>query len=321
MKSEFLESELELYVQRLLVHEFYSTGSRYRMLKISPSEERLKAYDAEIIGLTPFYCQFKTSDFVRQGGLYNSRNALCKSMNWPTSPFYAFALRVPNDSSDKKNPKVWQHNILHALWKTNPSAVAYAAPAYHTRTAMDLLELPPYFGCCLLNERHYHRSNISIRDVAVNGRERCRLPFFDGLISIPPHVPVKDLKHNYAFTSHRDITFHSDPEPVEGGKPFGETLEQFVREALDRERQVGQNKVELDVVRSMLGELGKDTEFLSTFLAFGLFQAGTNIQEIRGETSTYWQDVGWLEQHIALAASLHAYFGIATLGLIQVEER
>jgi hypothetical protein len=58
------------------------------MLKISPSEERLKGYDAEIIGLTPFYCQFKTSDFVLQGPLYKKRGKFCESNKWPLSSFY-----------------------------------------------------------------------------------------------------------------------------------------------------------------------------------------------------------------------------------------
>lgn len=321
MKSEFLESELELYVQRLLVHEFYSTGNRYRLLKISPSEERLKGYDAKVVGLTPFYCQFKTSDFLRQGGLYKSRSAFCSSKKWPISPFYSFALRVPNDSNDRENPNAWQHNVLHSLWRINPSAVGYVAPAFHTRIEMDLLEPFPFHGCCLLRDHHFHRSNISIREVAVNGHEGCRLPFFDGLISIPPHVPVKNLKHSYAFTSHRDITFHSDPELVDGGKPFGEALEQFVRSSLEGDGQVGQNKVELDDVKSMLGDLGRDEDFLNSFLAFGLLRTGLNTQEGGAIATTSWHEINWLQQRVALSASLQAYFGISTLGLLKIEKQ
>ncbi|MBX3726673.1 MAG: hypothetical protein KF823_12245 [Xanthomonadales bacterium] len=321
MKSEFLESELELYVQRLLVHEFYSSGNRYRMLKISPSEERLKGYDAMIVGLTPFYCQFKTSDFVRRGNLRKSRDAFCKSRKWPTSPFYSFALRVPNDSSDKKNPKVWQHNVLHALWKSNPTAVAYVAPAFHTKTEMELLEPPQFYAGCIWHDHHYHCSNISIRKVAVNGRDRCRLPFFDRLISIPPHMPVKHLKHSYAFTSHRDITFHSDPESVENGRPFGEALELFVKSSSESKGLAGQREVEVGRIRSMLGDLGRDANFLNSFLAFGLFQAGLNAGDVGAKATRSWKTATWLQQHIALSASLQSYFGISTLGLLEVEEK
>lgn len=321
MKSEFLESELELYVQRLLVHEFYSTNNRYRMLKISPSEERVRGYDAKIVGLTPFYCQFKTSDFLRQGDLYKSRSAFCRSKKWPISPFYSFALRVPNDSSDKKNPNIWQHNVLHAMWKGNPAAVAYVAPAFHTRTEMGFREAAPYYGGCVLRDHYFAHSYVSIREVAINGTDRCRLPFFDGLISIPPHSPVKDLKHSYAFTSHRDITFHSDPELVEGGKLFGEALEDFVVSSIEREKQDGQSKLGRDSVKAMLGENVETPEFLNSFLAFGLFQAGVTAQRIGAEAIDTFEQAGLLQQHIALAASLKAYFGITTFGLLKVEKQ
>jgi hypothetical protein len=319
MKSEFLESELELYVQRLLIHEFYSTNNRYRMLKISPSEERLKGYDAKIVGLTPFYCQFKTSDFLRRGDLYKRRSTFCKSMKWPISPFYSFALRVPNDPSDKKNPAVWQHNVLHRLWKSDRASVAYVAPVFHTKTEMDLLEPLSSYGCCILHDHHFHRSSISIREVAVNGYERCRLPVFEGLISMPPHVPVKDLKHSYSFTSHRDITFHSEPELVEGGRTFGDTLREFVLSSMDRGEDSGLQSLMADNVRNMLGEIGDNADSLNSFLRYGLSRAGIDFQAQPDAARTF-DELTPVQRHVALAASLKAYFGITTLGLLKVEE-
>lgn len=50
-----------------------ATGHQYKMLKISPNEERLKGYDAEIVGMTSFYRQFKTSDLLSKGALYKKR--------------------------------------------------------------------------------------------------------------------------------------------------------------------------------------------------------------------------------------------------------
>jgi hypothetical protein len=321
MKSEFLESELELYVQRLLVHEFYSTNNRYRMLKISPSEERLKGYDAEIVGLTPFYCQFKTSDFSRKGGLYKSRSTFCESRKWPITPFYSFPLRIPSNSNDKKDPKVWQHNILHKLWAIDRLAVAYVAPLFHTKTEMDLLESIPSYTFCAWNAPRFLRSGISIRQVAINGISECRLPAFDGLISIPPHAPVKDLKHSYAFTSHQDITFHSDPESVEGGKLLGDALKDFVVSSIKQEKKDGQRALQRDGVQAMLGGIGKDAEFLNSFLAFGLLQAGVPAPPIGTKALDTFERVGWLQQHVALAASLKAYFGISTLGLLKLKEQ
>jgi len=140
MKSEFIESELELYVQRLLVHEFYASGNAYKMLKISPGKEKLLGYDAEIVGLTSFYCQFKTSDFLTKGPLYNRRIKFGTTKHWPQKPFHTFALRTPNDPADKKDPTKWQHNVLHTLWKQNPTSVAYVAPMFHTRLELDLHE-------------------------------------------------------------------------------------------------------------------------------------------------------------------------------------
>lgn len=95
MKSEFLKSELELYVQRLLIYESYATGHQYKMLKISPIDERLKGYDAEIVGMTSFYCQFKTSNSLTQDSTYKKRQDFCATVGWPKAPFHSFALRVP----------------------------------------------------------------------------------------------------------------------------------------------------------------------------------------------------------------------------------
>jgi hypothetical protein len=215
---------------------------------------------------------------------------------------------------------MWQHNVLHTLWKYNQTAVPYVAPLFHTRTHMDLLESSPYYRYCPLQEpRDFHRSKISIGNVSVNAHETCRIPFFDGLISIPPHKPVKALKHNYAFTSHRDITFHSTPELVEGGKLFGETLRQFVSSSMRPDGPPKQDKVELTYIRDILGNLGEDSDFLNAFLAFGLSQIGVDYRE--NPTQEKWRDVEWLQQRVALSASLKAYFGISTIGLLKVKEQ
>jgi hypothetical protein len=321
MNSQFLESELELYVQRLLVHESYTTGNQYRMLKISPSEERLQGYDAEIIGLTPFYCQFKTSDHLSQNKLYNTRQSFFHAKGWPCSPFYSFALREPNHAADKRKPQVWQHNVLHQLWKANSSGVAYVAPAFHTRLELELME--PIVGsryCPWINGRDPH-SSISIKNVAVNGHERCRLPFFEGLVSVPPHIPVTDLKHHYCFTSHRDITFHSKPELVGGGMPFGSALSSFVSLSAENE-ETWTKKMTVDAVRSSLGDIGGNDAFLLPFLGFGLLQAGLTEQEFsRDAAGTFEREATLLQQHVALAASLRAYFGITTLGLLKFRDK
>lgn len=321
MKSDFLESELELYVQRLLIHESYSNGNQYKMLKISPNDERLKGYDAEIIGLTSFYCQFKTSDFLTKGPLHKKRLAFCSTAGWPKASFYSFALRVPNDAADKKNPKAWQHNVLNCLWKNNPSGVAYVAPMFHTRTELDLHEPLARHGCCWC-EPDRCRTSISIQTVEVNGYEECRLPFFDGLISIPPHSPVSDLKHSYCFTSAVDITFHSDPEKVQGGNTLGEALRSFVVEAIENDGQrISDEKMGLLEVRRLIGLDDSDSEFLESFLGYGLMTAGVSNQGIRSGATDYFEnEATWLQQRIAFASALKAYFGISTLGLLKIEK-
>lgn len=327
MKSEFLESELELYVQRLLIHESYATGNKYKMLKISPSEERLKGYDAEIVGMTSFYCQFKTSDLLTKGALYKKRQDFCETNGFPKSPFYSFALRVPADTADKMNPKVWQHNVLHSLWKHNSSGAAYVAPMFHTRSELDLYE-PSGARGCWFRDNEYGEYNsrlwgggISIQEVGVNGRERCRLPFFDGLISIPPHAPVTDLKHSYCYTSHSDITFHSEPENVDGNMLI-EALRSFVLESMGNEgRKISDERLSFSAIKRMISVEEIDSEFLESFLAFGLVRAGVSGNVFGNSAASYFEEEAtWLEQRIAFAAALKAYFDITTLGLMKIKE-
>lgn len=321
MKSEFLESELELYVQRLLVHEFYSTGNEYKMLKISPAVERLKGYDAKITGLTPFYCQFKTSSFVSQGKLFKSREAFSRSIGWPITPFHSFSLRVPNDPIDKKDPNKWQHNILHEMWKTDKPTVTYVAPRFHTKLEMDLTEgFSLYNGCAQCNPNR-GISNISHKMVRVNNQFECRLPSLEGLVSIPPHKLVSSLNHSYAFTTHNDITFHSDPEKVDDGKSFVDALANFVTIAIERGTQM-QSRIDLNYIRARLGEIGNDNRLLTSFIAYGLLQSGMLAERLMSDPiRTFEQEADLVTQHIALAASLRAYFGITTFGLLRVEKK
>lgn len=326
MKSEFLESELELYVQRLLIHESYATGHQYKMLKISPNEERLKGYDAEIVGMTSFYCQFKTSDFLTKGTLYKKRQDFCSTVNWPKGPFYSFALRAPNDPGDKKKPKHWQHNVLHSLWSSNPSGVAYVAPLFHTRNEMVLHEPSAYRGCCLCHPCFSGGgagravSSVTIESGAVNGHLRCRLPIFDGLVSIPPHAPVKDLKHSYCFTSQADVSFHSDPQKVTAST-FNESLQGFVRHAFENEEVAfSRTRMTLSEVKKLIGN-SRDKSFSEAFLAFGLSRAGVTRQDVqRSAAEVFEEDATWLQQRIAFAAALDAYFGISIIGLLKFRE-
>ncbi|QTD92335.1 hypothetical protein [Burkholderia anthina] len=316
MKSDFIESELELYVQRLLVHEFYSSGNAYKMLKISPGKEKYLGYDAEIVGLTSFYCQFKTSDFLTKGTLYDQRNKFCATKGWPLAPFYSFALRAPNDPADKEDPTVWQHNILHAMWKKNPTGVAYVAPIFHTRLEMELHEPSLSRGGCVLP---YNPSSIAIEVACIGGHEWCRLPAFEGLVSIPPHTQVKVLKHNYCFTDHSDITFHSDPEPVDSGNTLHEQLTAFIRRSTAPDNQANETaRMSLPEVRNLLGFDEDRADFLERFLAFGLLRAGVERQQLQqGAARFFDHKAEWLEQRLALAAALKAFFGISTLGLFR----
>jgi len=326
LKSEFLESELELYVQRLLIHESYATGHQYKMLKISPSEERLKGYDAEIVGMTSFYCQFKTSDLLTKGAMFKKRQEFCATVGWPKTPFYTFALRVPNDPDDKKKLDLWQHNVLHSLWQSNKSGVAYVAPMFHTRAEMDLHEPNAYRGCCLCH-LHYSRcsagyaaSGVTIGAGIVNRHMRCRLPIFDGLVSIPPHAPVKDLKHSYCFTSQADVSFHSDPQRV-SASTFNESLQGFVRAVFGAEKlAISDARMTLSEVQKLIG-IDQDEKFLEIFLGYGLNRAGVTRQVAQQSAVQFFEeDTTWLQQRIAFSAALYAYFGISTIALFKIEK-
>jgi hypothetical protein len=128
------------------------------------------------------------------------------------------------------------------------------------------------------------------------------------------------LKHSYCFTSPSDISFHSEPEKVIG-KTLGEALQSFVLESAGSEGQrISDARLSLSGIKEMLGILDQDGDFLESFLAFGLVRAGVSNQNFRQGAETHFEkEVTWLQQRIAFAAALSAYFGISTLGLVKVE--
>ena len=332
MKSEFLESELELYVQRLLTHEFYSTGRSFRMRKISPYEEKLKGYDAEIIGMQSFYCQFKTSDFLTKGNTFNDRINLCREHGFPETPFYCFKLREPS-SADKSNPKLWQHNVLHNLWLNNKNNTAYVAPLFHRRYELDLHEPMPFrhTNFCLncgsvfrfANQLSYYEQQLR-KSTFINGQKLSfHLPSFYGLISIPPHTLVTELDHKYCYNSPADISFHSEPVHVANARLFSDSLEQFIIEGVNTEKRLPDNKMKTSEIQNLigLGESELDKAFLETFLRYGIRQTlRSDVDSMSHVNSIDWfNDLNWLNQRVVFASSLQAFFGIATLGLFEYE--
>jgi len=149
------------------------------------------------------------------------------------------------------------------------------------------------------------------------------LPAFDGLISIPPHKPVKDLKHHYCFTDHLDVTFHSDPEFVDTGNTLNAKLVEFIRASVgpdNEERESG--RISLAEVREMLGLDDDPAGFVEPFLTFGLSRAGIERQSLQqGASHVFERNATWLQQRLALAAALKAYFDISTLGLFKFRRR
>ncbi|MBO0943684.1 hypothetical protein J1N44_18700 [Acidovorax temperans] len=146
------------------------------------------------------------------------------------------------------------------------------------------------------------------------------MPIFEGLVSIPPHAPVKDLKHSYCFTSQADVSFHSDPEAVRAAS-FNESLQGFVREAFaNQESAITDARMTLSGVRELIG-VDQEDSFLEAFLAFGLSRAGVSRQDTQQSASMFFEEkTAWLQQRIAFAAALNAYFGISTIGLLKVRE-
>lgn len=331
MKSEFIESELELYVQRLLMHEFYSTGQVFRMEKISPFNEKLKGYDAKIIGVSSFYCQFKTSDFLTQGNAFKNRLKFCDAVGYPKIPFYSFGLRAPA-AADTNRPQLWQHNVLHSLWKKNKNNVAYVAPMFHTRLELNLHEPiqgnPICCSCCIFADRFrckellYNERRQKL--VSINNRKiNCFLPSFHGLISIPPHESVNKFNHKYCYNTPSDISFHSEPEPVEGGRLFSDSLEQFIRESVNTQEHLPANKMQISEIQNLIGldESEFDKALLKTFLRYGIRQTlGSDINSMSNMNSIdSFNELNWLHQRVVFASSLQAFFGITTLGLFEYE--
>jgi hypothetical protein len=314
MLPEFLESEIELFVQRILMHEFYTSSSEYHIIKVSPGSEKSLGYDAKIVGLTPFYCQFKTSSYLSSGKRFKKREAFCVDKKWPLRPAYAFGLRPPSDKALSSKPAAWQHNILHSLWKSSPHAVAYVAPTFHTRLGMQAFEPRPTHHHCFCAHYHSaHRSHIDINWVSVNDYVRARLPAFQGLVSIPPHVPVKSLSHTYFYTSHMDVTLHSEASEVKGSMQFGDYIVNNVRRALDVDRRpIVQEIISVDRITTMTG-LDQDD-------VIRVLNYGSSLLEKISEEPGDFDNLTPLNQQRALAYGLEAFFGISTFVIAEIEK-
>lgn len=315
MLPDFIESELELFVQRILMHEFYTIGSEYQLLKISPGSEKFLGYDAKIVSLTPFYCQFKTSSYLSSGKRFIKRATFCARNKWPVGPVYVFGLRPPSDKALSGKPAAWQHNILHSLWKSLPHAVAYVAPTFHTRLGMQAFEPRPNHHCCVCKPSlGYPRSHIDIDWVSVNGRVRARLPRFHGLVSIPPHLDVKSLSHSFFYTNHKDVTFHSKASKVEGSMTFGDYLFNNVRLALDKNaREIVQDRLSIDRVSEITG--------LEREEVIHVLNYGSSLLERESLEPEDFNNLTPLNQQRALAYGLEAFFGITTFGIAKIAPR
>lgn len=312
MKPEFIESELELFVQRILTHELYTLGTEYQLLKVSPNAEKHLGYDAKIIGLTPFYCQFKTSHYVSSGSNYNKRERFCRKSGWPVRAGYTFELRRPSDKSLLADPSAWQHNILHSLWESNPSAVAYVAPTFHTRLAMHAMEPRPAPLHCPLIPLPPLQSHTDVNTVSVNGRDRARLPTFMGLVSIPPHTEVKSLKHFYFYSNHRDVTFHSDPTKVDGAATFGEFLLDNVQRTLKDDSAPEQHgELTVNKIAEMTG--------LRPELANHALNYGKSLIGRLPDNRLGFDGLSRIDKQIVFSYALETFFGIATFAVAKHE--
>lgn len=334
MKSEFLESDLELYVQRILTHELYLSGQHHEMIKISPAREAKEGYDAEIKYISPLFLQFKTSDWLTsRSAITKPREALLQKhgINLPSYECYSFSLRKPS-AALKNTASAWQHNVLHNLWLKNKGCVAYVAPLFHKRTELHAIEISPMSICALIARQD---SLIKPKMTRIIGPG---LPvdhlevYLEGLISIPPHCAVTEIEHSYCFTHESDVTFHSEPYYL-GQAPamFKDFVANFITKNIVQDSQKNIFSADKEPnADDFFGELrnikfndddSNNLDIYTSVMTYGLVR--NRLMQYQSEekslnVDSIFKELSWLQKLRVICTSLEGFFGITTFGLAKL---
>lgn len=209
MSQPFIEEDF-ISALNAVLRQFFPTH-RLRIDRISSWDEKGLGYDGTVTILKPIYIQFKRSEFYPanyRGVLRTKRN----SLGLTASTFYS--LKLHRDNSTRRGSLIHkQHNLLYALSQTQEAF--YLAPLFHTKSELSDFNFSVHTNLPTAFEYEYydtHRRRIIHRTNRIN-----ELIFAD-TIGIRPHKKVSDTKHHkYTFDKKFKVTFHSEPELLDGG--------------------------------------------------------------------------------------------------------
>ena len=136
------------------------------------------------------------------------------------------------------------------------------------------------------------------------------MPYFHGLVSIPPHMQVASLDHSYFYVTHRDVTFHSEASHSEGASPFGEFLIRSVQEGLGNPTRPDARAT----LESVAEQTGLPREIATHVLSYG-----ASLLERNTTRPIPFDRLSVIDQQLALAYSLDSFFGISTFALAKIE--
>jgi hypothetical protein len=233
---------------------------KVEIVPISPGAEATRGWDAAVMEVVPLYLQYKYPDFTSRP--WSSQPSAFKyRRGWAfddSDGVFHFHLRAKAEKAPKS-----QHELMFDLQSTG-KRVFYVAPTFidvkRLRSGGDPLYDRPW-----LNSRLSFRRGYLVDFIPV--------PYFDGLICIPPHVSVADAPENHVFyfNAKHEVSFHSDPAIVES-RDFEAVIADQIDDILSS-RTITRNNVELyvqEVLALISGETNQNGEIIKDYFSANL---------------------------------------------------
>lgn len=177
---------------------------KVEIVPISPGAEATRGWDAAVVQAVPLYFQYKYPDFT--GCPWSSQPAAyMRRKGWAfddDAGLFHFALRAKSAKAPKS-----QHSFMVDL-QNSGEKVFYVAPTFidskRLRSGGD-----PLYDQAWVNSRLTFRHGLLLDYPSV--------PYFEGLICIPPKMDVSDPPedHKFYFNSFHEVSLHSDPVKAE----------------------------------------------------------------------------------------------------------
>lgn len=211
-----IEQSIHDYIVSIF-RQLSGPARKVAIIPISPGAETTRGWDAAVNEAIPLYFQYKYPDFTsRPWSSQHSAYMLRKSWAFDDRKgLFHFPLRERS-----KNATRSQHELMVDLHNTG-NRVFYVAPTFidpdRLRSGGDPIYNRPWINSRLSFRRGY------FLDYPV-------VPYFEGLICIPPSINVagKPEDHKFYFNTAHEVSLHSDPSIVESA-----TISEIVADQID----------------------------------------------------------------------------------------